>query len=83
MRDWERQLQRAQRIKDEYPRGTRVLLIEMGYDPRPVDPNTRGTVQHVDDMGTVHCKFDNGRCLGLIAGEDSFRKLTEQEIINE
>lgn len=33
----------------------------------------------VDDMGTVHCDFDNGRRLGLVPGEDSFHVDLEQE----
>ena len=52
----------------------------MGYDPHPIDSNTRGTVDHVDDMGTVHCNFDNGRRLGMVPGEDLFRKLTKSEL---
>ena len=55
----------------------------MGDDPHPVEPNTRGTVKFVDDMGTLHCDFDNGRQLGVVPGEDSFRKLTEQELAEE
>ena len=55
----------------------------MGDDPRPVENGTRGTVRVVDDMGTVHCDFDNGRRLGLIPGEDSFRKLTDAELAEE
>ena len=27
---------------------------------------------YVDDIGTVHCAFDNGRQLGLVSGVDSF-----------
>lgn len=61
------------RLKDQYPPGTRIELDFMGDDPRPIPPGTRGTVRVVDDMGTVHCDFDNGRRLGLIPGEDCFR----------
>ena len=60
------------RLKDQYPPGTRIELDFMGDDPRPIPPGTRGTVRVVDDMGTVHCDFDNGRRLGLIPGEDCF-----------
>lgn len=73
----------VQRMKDNYPPGTRLVLLQMGDDPRPVEPNTRGTVMTVDDMGTLHCNFDNGRQLGLVPGEDSFRRLTEQEPAEE
>ena len=55
----------------------------MGDDPRPVEDNMRGTVKYVDDMCTLHCAFDNGRQLGIIPGEDSFRKLTAEELAEE
>lgn len=73
----------AQRMKDNYPPGTRIMLISMGDDPRPVDDNTRGTVKTVDDIGTLHCAFDNGRSLGIVPGEDSFRRLTDEELAEE
>ena len=68
----------VQRMKDQYPPGTRIELDFMGDDPRPIAPGTKGTVRIVDDMGTVHCDFDNGRRLGLIPGEDSFHASTER-----
>lgn len=73
----------AQRMKDNYPPGTRILLLQMGDDPRPIEANTRGTVAVVDDMGTLHCDFDNGRHLGIVPGEDSFRRLTTEELAEE
>ena len=66
-----------------YPPGTRIVLNSMGNDPRPIESGTRGTVAVVDDIGTVHCDFDNGRKLGLIEGEDDFRALTAQELAEE
>ncbi len=73
----------VQRMKDNYPPGTRLVLLQMGDDPCPVEPNTKCTVMTVDDMGTLHCDFDNGRQLGLVPGEDSFRRLTERELAEE
>ena len=73
----------AQRMKDNYPPGTRIMLLQMGDDPHPIEPNTRGTVEVVDDMGTLHCIFDNGRQLGIVPGEDNFRRLTDQELAEE
>ena len=70
----------VQRMKETYPAGTRIVLDFMGDDPRPIEPGTMGTVRIVDDMGTVHCDFDNGRRLGLIPGEDSFHKAKEERI---
>lgn len=83
MNKFEAERRFAQRMKDNYPPGTRIMLLQMGDDPRPVEPNTRGTVAVVDDMGTLHCNFDNGRQLGIVPGEDSFRKLTSEELAEE
>ena len=73
----------AERMKKSYPPGTSIMLLKMGDDPRPVEDNTRGTVIAVDDLGTLHCSFDNGRSLGVVPGEDSFRKLTDEELAEE
>lgn len=43
MNDFERLSRIANKIKAEYPEGTRILLIEMGDDdPRPIPRNTSG-----------------------------------------
>ena len=73
----------AKQYKALYPQGARIELQMMGSDPRPIEPGTRGTVDHVDDLGTIHCTFDNGRRLGIIPEEDSFRKLTQDEVLDE
>lgn len=67
----------VKKMKETYKPGTRIQLDFMGDDPRPIPPGTKGTVKVVDDMGTVHCQFDNGRYLGLIPGEDAFHAITE------
>lgn len=72
--------QKIARTQLNYPPGTRLELISMGDDPRPVEAGTRGTVKMVDDMGTIHTDWDNGRSLGLVPGEDSFRKLSMEEV---
>jgi hypothetical protein len=64
-------------IKATYPKGTRLQLISMSDPYTPVESGTKGTVRCVDDMGTIHMQWDNGRTLGLIYGEDSFRKIKE------
>lgn len=83
MNEWEKQRNRAEYLKKAYPSGTRIVLNSMGNDPRPIESGTRGTVKFVDDIGTVHCRFDDGRRLGLIEGEDDFRALTAQELAEE
>lgn len=58
-------------IKAQYPIGTRIVVYSM-EDPRPIPYGTQGTVRHVDDIGTIHVDWDNGRRLGIVPGEDSF-----------
>ena len=50
------------------------------FNAEEVPSGTRGTVMLVDDAGTIHPKWDNGRTLGVIPNVDDFRKLTESEI---
>ena len=64
-------------IKARFPVGSRIVLDYMGDAPRPIEPGTKGTVRTVDDIGTVHCTFDNGRRMGLILGKDSFHIVEE------
>ena len=69
---------RIEMMKQRYPEGTRICLDSMDNDPNPIPSGTKGTVQFVDDIGTVFCKFDNGRSLGMIPGEDSFHTIQEE-----
>ena len=62
-------------IKEQYPPGTRIRLNSMEDPYAPVAPGTEGEVDFVDDIGTIHMKWDNGRSLALIPGEDSFTVL--------
>ncbi len=65
----------VERIKKMYPKGTRIQIERMNDPYHPIECGTKGTVDHVDDAGTLHCTFDNGRSLGVIYGEDDFYKI--------
>ena len=80
LNEYERQRRIAESTKKLYPPGTRIELINMKDPYAPVPAGTRGTVKFVDDMGTIFPEWDNGRSLGVVPGEDSFRKLTQEEI---
>ena len=78
MNDWERQHRQAQRYKEAYPPGTRIMLLSMNDPHNPVESGTRGTVEYVDDVGTLHMKWDNGQGFGLVPDADKFRRLTKE-----
>ncbi len=59
-------------LRERYPEGTRVELQWMD-DPQSPPPGTVGVVKYVDDIGTIHVKWENGSSLGLVYGLDSFR----------
>ena len=70
-------------LKERYPEGTRICLDRMNDDPFPVESGTFGRVDHVDDIGTLHCKFDNGRMLGVIPDVDQFHKIDQEQAQND
>ena len=70
--------EQVQRIKDQYPPGTRLRLNHMDDPWSPVPEGTEGTVDMVDDIGQIHMKWDNGRTLELVPGEDSFSVVRQE-----
>ena len=62
-------------IKEQYPPGTRIRLNSMDDPYAPILPCTEGEVDFVDDEGQIFMKWNNGRTLPLIPGEDSFTVL--------
>lgn len=65
-------------LKKQFPSGTRVRIIDMYDEKFPVTSGTKGTVHHVDDIGTVHVKWDGGRLLGLIPDKDKYEIIKEE-----
>lgn len=64
----------GEKIKAEYPEGTKIELVHM-VDPYAVEDATVGEVDYVDDIGSIHMKWENGRTLALIPGVDEFNKI--------
>ena len=67
----------VERIRREYPVGTRVELISMQDEYTKLAAGEKGTVIGVDDMGTIHVNWDCGSCLGIAYGEDLCKKVVE------
>lgn len=73
----------VERIRNQYPPGTRMCCDGMPDDPRPIESGTIGTVVGVDDAGQIMMKWDNGRSLSLIPGVDSFHTVEQTEEMTE
>ena len=64
----------VERVRRQYPKGTRVELVRM--DDRQAPPiGTKGTVLGVDDTGSLLMRWDNGSGLNVVYGEDLVRKI--------
>lgn len=62
-------------LRREYPVGAKVKMISINDPYTHIPAGTLGTVQAVDDIGTIFCRWDNGFSLGVIHGEDRIEKV--------
>lgn len=65
------------RIKRDYPKGTKVKLVSMNDPYRDMPPGLTGVVEYVDDCGTIFPAWSNGSYLGIVYGEDHVVKINE------
>ena len=63
-----------EKLRTQYPKGTRVRLIKMDDSQAP-PKGTYGTVLGVDDAGSIMVSWDTGSSLSVIYGEDIVEKL--------
>lgn len=61
-------MQKAYEIRRQFPIGSRVQLIRMDGKYLPI--GSEGTVTGVDDIGTIHVRWDCGSSLGVVYPED-------------
>lgn len=64
----------VEKVRVEYPAGTRVELVQMD-DLQAPPIGTKGTVKGVDDTASIMVAWDNGSGLNVVYGEDVCRKL--------
>ena len=65
----------VERIRDDFPIGSRVMMVYSADPFAPIESGTEGTVSSVDDIGTIHVNWNNGRCLGVVLSEDVIEKI--------
>lgn len=68
-----------EQLRKQYPVGTKIRLISMRNEKYPILPGTIGEVTHIDDMGSIHMKWQNGSSLALIPEVDSFKVLEAEK----
>lgn len=64
----------VERVRNEYPAGTRVILEEMD-DVQAPPMGTMGTVKVVDDTASLIVDWDNGSGLNVVYGKDRVKKM--------
>ena len=62
-------------LREKYPTGTRVELVHMDDPYTKLTVGDKGTVNHVDNMGTIHINWDCGSSLGVVYGVDVITKI--------
>ena len=67
--------EQVDRVRAAYPIGARVELVSMADPYTSLKPGERGTVDYIDDTGTVFVKWDSGSTLGAVYGVDSIREV--------
>lgn len=67
----------VERVRREYPVGTRVELVQMD-DMQAPPVGTKGTVWGVDDTASIMVHWDNGSGLHVVYGEDVCRKISSK-----
>ena len=65
----------VERLRKQYPHGTRVELVSMNDTYSKLKPGDKGTVDFVDDTGTIFCAWDKGSTLGVVYGVDKIKRL--------
>lgn len=67
----------VERLREQYPKGTRIVLDRCDDPYREMPEGMVGVVDFIDDTGTVFAKWPNGAGIGLVYGEDRYHKAKE------
>jgi predicted CopG family antitoxin len=64
----------------EAKEGMRIQMISMD-DQHAIDRGMQGTIVRIDDLGTLHVKWDDGSTLGVIPEIDEYQLLPNEDNI--
>ncbi len=67
--------EQVERVRLAYPIGSRVDLVAICDPYTTLKPGSLGTVDFVDDTGTVFCVWDDGSTLGAVYGVDVIKRV--------
>ena len=67
----------VERMRNQYPPGTRVEVISLCNEEEHLKPGMKGTVVGVDDQPALLVDWDNGSSLGAAYGVDRIRRISE------
>lgn len=70
--------QELAKLKETYPEGTKVRLINMEKEPQ-MKPGITGIVTDIDDIGQIHVNWETGSTLALVPGIDAFEKVEPEK----
>ena len=67
----------VERIREQYPQGTKLRLLKDMDDP--YTPKRAGdvmTVSYIDDAGQIHGTWESGGSIALLYGTDAFEEVS-------
>ncbi len=59
----------------DFKPGDRIELISTTDPYTDLKPGDQGVVDHIDDLGNIHIRWDSGSGLAMIPGEDHIKKI--------
>ncbi|GMK39115.1 hypothetical protein PCCS19_21690 [Paenibacillus sp. CCS19] len=65
----------VKQIREDNPKGRRVELVSMTDPYTTLKPGDQGTVNFVDDAGTIFVNWDSGSKLGVVYGVDIIKNI--------
>ena len=65
----------VEKVRRRFPKGSRVELVQMNDPYSKLKPGDKGTVDFVDDTGTIFCNWDIGSTLGVVYCIDMVKRI--------